>query len=200
MADAAPPTLFLSNLPYSITDDELTEALSPYGTIVGIRKITDKYVGRRVPNGVAFVEFSNQSELNAALRAPLVIDGRQIVLEAARPRTVHKRDTAFISGIPSGTTKEDLINAFKGFRPVDAKVVRENSLEGRGYGFVKFASPDDQELAVRERMHIILQGEESVVRFANRGFDEPPPATVTRARGRRVRRTMVAKDSDGEDS
>jgi RNA recognition motif-containing protein len=196
-------TLFLSNLPYAITDDELTDALTPYGTVVGIRKITDKYMGRRVPNGVAFVEFANSSELMNALSATLVIGGRSIVLQAAKPRVVHKRDSVFVSGIPVGTTKQDLLEAFAPYNPIDARVARMNSDTSRGYGFVKFASVDEQELAVRNSTHIMICGEESVARFANRGYDERP-IVPTRSRSyrkgpvrgrRRVPRSTGVSDS-----
>jgi RNA recognition motif-containing protein len=190
-------TLFLSNLPYAITDDELTDALTPYGTVVGIRKITDKYMGRRVPNGVAFVELANPAELIAALSAPLVIGGRRIVLQAAKPRVVHKRDSVFVSGIPPGTTKQDLLEAFAEYRPTDARVARVNSDAGRGYGFVKFASADEQELAVRNATHVMICGEESVTRFANRGYDERPASPRTAVRGRRPPRGRAAARATG---
>jgi RNA recognition motif-containing protein len=195
-------TIFLANLPYTITDDELTEALTPYGAVVGIRMITDKYLGSRVPNGVAFVEFANNAEAAAAAAARLSLGGRSIVVAIARPRVVRKRDSAFVSGIPSGTTKQDLLEAFAAYRPVDARVARVNSALGRGYGFVKFSNGDDQELAVRKCTHVIIGGEESVVRFANRGYDERPVASrpVRRGRGGRGRRdpAPVPPDSDAE--
>jgi RNA recognition motif-containing protein len=80
-----------------------------------------------------------------------------------------------VSGIPEGTTKQDLLEAFAGYHPVDARVSRANSAAGRGFGFVKFASETDQELAVLNCTHVMIRGEESVVRFANRGYDEYTP-------------------------
>jgi RNA recognition motif-containing protein len=206
MVDASSQTLFLSNLPFTITDDELTEALTPYGTVVSIRKITNRYLGRRVPNGVAFVEFANASQMNAASSASLSIGGRTIVTAPARPRTVRTRDSAFVSGIPEGTTKKDLLEAFAGYNAVDARVSRANSAAGRGFGFVKFASEDAQELAVLSCTHVMIRGEESVVRFANRGYNEIPPKPIGRRRGMRTPRRVpvplrtVPDGSPGDDS
>jgi RNA recognition motif-containing protein len=186
MFEAANATIFLSNLPYTVTDDELTDALARFGTVIGIRKITDRYLGSRVPNGVAFVEFARREEAMAALSEPsIVIGGREIAKDEARPRVARRRDTAFVSGIPPGTTKHDVLEAFGDHRAVDAYVARANGEGRRGYAFVKFASEAAQELAVRSCTHVTIGGEESVVRFAKRGFDERP--TVARRRRRAVR-------------
>jgi RNA recognition motif-containing protein len=196
-------TVFLCHLPYAITDDELTDFLTPFGTVVGIRKITDRYMGSRLPNGVAFVEFASQREALAVVNAPaLEIGGRAIIAQIAKPRVVHKRDTAFVSGIPPGTTKQDVLEAFSGYRAVDAYVARANGAGTRGYAFVKFKNEDEQELAVRNRTHVTIGGEESVVRFANRGFDERPRKPVTRRgyRGRGRRAPDLATPSPPPDS
>jgi RNA recognition motif-containing protein len=185
--DATPRTLFLGNLPYAITQSELTDTFGRFGEIESVRIITDRYLGRRVPNGVAFIEFEDAESVARAVSAPkpFVIHDREITL--GRAKVVHRRDTVFVSGIPAKATKVDLLRAFDGLNPVNARIAETNSARRRGFGFVKFASEDNQERAVRERTHVMIKGEEAVIRFANRGFDERPKTARTRpGRGRRV--------------
>jgi RNA recognition motif-containing protein len=201
MTDETPRTLFLGNLPYALTQDELVDAFGRFGKIKSVRIITDRYLGRRVPNGVAFIEFDEGASVARAIAepGPFVMQGREITVRRAKTKVLHRRDTAFVSGIPVGATKTDLLKAFDGLNAVDARIAETNSGARRGFGFVKFANEADQERAVSGRMHVMIRGEEAVVRFAKRGFDERPPmARRGRRGGRRVPRQPepVRPDSD----
>jgi cold-inducible RNA-binding protein len=83
---ANPKKLFVGNLPYSLTEQELTDLFSQYGEIVDIKLIIDRMTGR--PKGIAFVEFATVEEANAAIEAlnNYEIDGRAIIVNVARPQ------------------------------------------------------------------------------------------------------------------
>lgn len=78
--------LFVGNLPYTMTDEELTSIFSAHGQVVSAKIISDKFSGRS--KGFGFVEFDKDEEADAAIKALNGSDqqGRQIVVNEARPR------------------------------------------------------------------------------------------------------------------
>lgn len=52
--------LFLGSLPYGITESDLSELCSQFGTVLSAKLIIDHYSGHS--KGFAFVEMSNRSE------------------------------------------------------------------------------------------------------------------------------------------
>lgn len=78
--------LFVGNLPFSITREQLTDLFSPHGEIVEINLITDRYSGQS--KGFAFVEFATEEQANTAIKAvnDTEIDGRKIVVNVSRPQ------------------------------------------------------------------------------------------------------------------
>jgi RNA recognition motif-containing protein len=80
-----PKKLFVGNLPYSTTQEELNQLFSQYGEIVEVRLITDRQTGRS--KGIAFVEFSTEESANAAIAGlhNTELGGRSIIVNVARP-------------------------------------------------------------------------------------------------------------------
>lgn len=78
--------LFVGNLPYSVTDQELGEKFSAAGSVVSANVITDRMSGRS--KGFAFVEMSSDEEAQKAIETLNGQDmaGRPIVVNVARPR------------------------------------------------------------------------------------------------------------------
>jgi len=72
--------LFVGNLSYSVTEEQLRELFSKHGTVVDIRIIGDK--------GFGFVEMSNQSEAENAKNEldGFNFDGRNLRVDEARAR------------------------------------------------------------------------------------------------------------------
>ncbi len=79
--------LYLGNLPFSIGEDYLQELFSQSGKVVSVKVPTDRETGRK--RGFAFVEMESQAEAEAAVKAfnGHTIEGRQIVVNPARPST-----------------------------------------------------------------------------------------------------------------
>ena len=63
-------TLYVGNLSYQVTQDDLSEVFAEYGTIQRIQVPMDRETGRM--RGFAFVEMGNDAEETAAMEA---IDG-----------------------------------------------------------------------------------------------------------------------------
>ena len=58
-------TIFIGNLPFSTTEDELKRLFDKFGTIVKIHIPTNRETGQ--PRGFAFLEFSTEDSAQSAL-------------------------------------------------------------------------------------------------------------------------------------
>jgi RNA recognition motif-containing protein len=78
--------LFVGNLPFSMTDDQLKQIFSAHGTVVSANIVIDKFSQRS--KGFAFVEFETEEEAGAAMQAldGSEQDGRNIAVKEALPR------------------------------------------------------------------------------------------------------------------
>jgi RNA recognition motif-containing protein len=63
--------LYVGNLPFSATEDEIRGAFAAHGNVQSVSVIMDRETGR--PRGFAFVEMEDASAAEAAIRA---LDGR----------------------------------------------------------------------------------------------------------------------------
>ena len=84
--------LYVGNLPYSTTEDDLRETFSPHGTVVSAAVISDRETGRS--KGFGFVEMETPESAKAAMEALNGKDfgGRNLVVNEARPREDRPRD------------------------------------------------------------------------------------------------------------
>jgi len=90
--------LYVGNLNYDVTGDQLTELFSQAGKVVSAVVISDRYSGRS--KGFGFVEMSSDKEAKKAIE---MFNGkdfqeRSIVVNEARPR----RDEGFQSREKTG--------------------------------------------------------------------------------------------------
>ncbi|GAB3006468.1 RNA-binding protein [Niabella terrae] len=78
--------IYVSNLGYSFTTEDLTDLFSTYGTVDTARVITDKFT--RQSKGFGFVEMSDEDAALKAIRElnGTMQDGRSIKVMEARPR------------------------------------------------------------------------------------------------------------------
>ena len=78
--------LYVGNLPFSATDEELKQAFSAHGTVTEVALISDRVTGRS--RGFAFVTMSSPDEANAAVSGMHGKDlgGRSLTVNIARPR------------------------------------------------------------------------------------------------------------------
>lgn len=79
--------LYVGNLPFSATDDELRALFGEYGTVESANVITDRETGRS--RGFGFVEFQNEGDAQEAQQAldGREMDGRNLRVNEAQERT-----------------------------------------------------------------------------------------------------------------
>jgi len=79
--------IYVGNLSYETTEDELKKDFSAFGEVVSVSVVTDRYSGRS--KGFAFVEMTNKAEADAAIAGlnGKSVKDRTLVVNEARPRT-----------------------------------------------------------------------------------------------------------------
>ena len=79
--------LYVGNLPFKITEAELSDLFSQCGVVDSVRIITDRDTGRS--RGFAFVEMTNADEAERAIAAlnGANLGGRALNVNEARPKT-----------------------------------------------------------------------------------------------------------------
>ena len=78
--------LFVGNLSFNITENDLQDAFAAHGTVVEANLMMDRATGR--PRGFAFVTMSTPEEAQKAIAAMngKQLDGRALTVNVARPR------------------------------------------------------------------------------------------------------------------
>ena len=81
--------IYVGNLSYKATEEQVSEMFAQYGKVDSIDMITDRHSGRF--RGFGFVEMED-SAANAAIKAlnETEIDGRMLRVNVARPREDRK--------------------------------------------------------------------------------------------------------------
>jgi len=83
--------LYVGNLSYNTTDEDLRTLFSQAGTVTAVDLIKDRESGRS--KGFAFVTMSNQSEMEKAIQMfnSYSLDNRALNVNIARPREERDR-------------------------------------------------------------------------------------------------------------
>jgi len=83
--------IYVGNLPFSATEDELKALFSQAGTVTSVSIITDRFSGQ--PRGFGFVEMSNQEEMQAAITKfnEYQMNDRALRVNIAKPRVERAR-------------------------------------------------------------------------------------------------------------
>ena len=78
--------LFIGNLAYKVTEEELQELFVQSGEVVSVTIVTDRHTGQK--RGFGFVEMANQAGAEAAIKALNGHDlqGRQIAVSISQPK------------------------------------------------------------------------------------------------------------------
>ena len=78
--------LFVGNLDFKVTENDLQDAFAAHGTVVESNLVTDRATGR--PRGFAFVTMSSPEEAQKAIDAlnGTELGGRALNVSIARPR------------------------------------------------------------------------------------------------------------------
>jgi len=78
--------IYVGNLPWSTTTDDLYAMFQQYGAVTRAQVVTDRETGRS--RGFGFVEMANEAEANAAIAAlnNQQMNGRPLTVNIAKPR------------------------------------------------------------------------------------------------------------------
>lgn len=78
--------IYVGNLDYKVTEDDLENVFSKYGSVSSSSIITDKYSGRS--KGFGFVTMDNDEEAKKAISElnETQLESRNIVVNEAKPR------------------------------------------------------------------------------------------------------------------
>jgi RNA recognition motif-containing protein len=82
--------IYVGNLSFDVTEEELREAFEVFGKVEAARILTDRYTGR--PKGFGFVEMANAAEAQSAITEmnEKELKGRRLKVNEARPRTENR--------------------------------------------------------------------------------------------------------------
>ena len=79
-------SLFVGNLPWSVTDEELKSKFSEFGAVIAARVVTDKFSGKS--RGFGFVDMEDADADKAVNGMKGVKWGdREVTVSEARPKT-----------------------------------------------------------------------------------------------------------------
>ena len=78
--------IFVGNLPWSYSSDDLAQLFDAHGEIISAKVITDRISGRS--RGFGFVEMANDEEAKGAVGAVngTEVEGRTLTVDVARER------------------------------------------------------------------------------------------------------------------
>ena len=79
-----PKRIYVGNLPFSATEDEVSDLFAEFGNVESVNLITDRETGR--PRGFGFVEMADGAEEAISALHQREMGGRSLNVSEARPR------------------------------------------------------------------------------------------------------------------
>eukprot|EP00523_Entomoneis_sp_CCMP467_P010927 CAMPEP_0168739096 /NCGR_PEP_ID=MMETSP0724-20121128/11277_1 /TAXON_ID=265536 /ORGANISM="Amphiprora sp., Strain CCMP467" /LENGTH=370 /DNA_ID=CAMNT_0008786469 /DNA_START=240 /DNA_END=1352 /DNA_ORIENTATION=+ len=163
-------TVFLGNLPFEMPRDEIYELCSAYGEIKNVNLPTNRETGR--PRGFAFVDFETKEQAEAAIAE---IDGANVLgrnLRASISDPNQKKEKVqdqgvakiYVGNLPFETSREELLEFYKGFvNAIECYIpMNHDTGTGRGFAFVTIKE-EDLDTAIEQTNGLEYQGRPLVV-------------------------------------
>jgi nucleolin len=180
-------SLFVGNLPFDLTNDELQGTFASFGAISNVTIATETHYGSRRSRGFGFVDFTDAASVQRVLAhtGDFQLKGRTLNVREARPQG-QIVDTALVANLTPAVTNASLSAHFARFNPIEAKVVHAGTGDRPGFGYAKFANEQQRDAAIRALNGTELDGAAVTVRAATRSFrsDEEQQAYRHRRGGR----------------
>jgi RNA recognition motif-containing protein len=85
-----PKKLYVGNISFQTTSDELVQLFSQYGTVLGAQIVSDRETGRS--RGFAFVEMHDGADEAIAALHGTQMGGRTLTVNEAKPREERPRN------------------------------------------------------------------------------------------------------------
>ncbi|XP_030071975.1 nucleolin isoform X2 [Microcaecilia unicolor] len=159
-------TLFVKNLPYSTTADDLKE-------------VFDNAVDVRLPlgmdgssKGIAYVEFQTEAEADAALEAKqgTEVEGRAILLDHTGEKSQQggggKRESKIliVNNLSYSATEDSLQELFQ--KAASIRVPQNNQGRPKGFAFVEFSTLEDAKEALESHNNAEIEGRSIRLEFS----------------------------------
>ncbi|XP_076181119.1 spliceosome associated factor 3, U4/U6 recycling protein [Ptiloglossa arizonensis] len=144
-------TVFVSNLDYTATEEEVRIALAPAGPITSFKMMRD-YKGRS--KGYCYVQLNNSEAVEKALKLDRTpIRGRPMFVSRCDPNKTTRtpgfkysqsleKNKLFVKGLPLTTTKEELEEIFKVHGALkEVRIVTYRNGHSKGLAYVEYEDP-----------------------------------------------------------
>jgi len=213
-------TLFVRNLNFSTTTQQLAETFKPLDGFMSARvktKTDPKKPGQVLSMGFGFLEFRSAQQAQAALRAMdgYTLEGHKLQIRAshkgadaaeerrkadAAKRRAGKNTKVLIKNLPFEATKKDvraLFGAYGQLRSV--RVPKKMDRAARGFAFADFTTPKEAESAMDALKDTHLLGRRLVLDFAA-GDPEDAEAEIEKMQqkvGAQVNKVALQKLTSG---
>ncbi|XP_054241855.1 nucleolin [Indicator indicator] len=154
-------TLFVKNLPYRITEDEIREV---FENAVEVRMVMNKEGNSK---GMAYIEFKSEAEANKALeeKQGTEVDGRAMVIDytGEKSHQEHQKGggdreskTLIVNNLSYSASEETLQELFT--KASSIKVPQTNQGRSKGYAFVEFPTTEDAKAALNSHNNTEIEG------------------------------------------
>ncbi|KAK5695828.1 Multiple RNA-binding domain-containing protein 1 [Elasticomyces elasticus] len=217
---AGTATLFVKNLNFATTTEQLTAAFKPLPGFLSARvntKTDPKKPGQVLSMGFGFTEFASAPQAQAALKAMdgHTLEGHKLQIRAshkgtdaaeerrkadAAKRVAGKKTKIIVKNLPFEATKKDvraLFGAYGQLRSVRVPKKMDNG--ARGFGFADFTTPKEAQSAIDALKDTHLLGRRLVLDFAE-GDPEDAEAEIEKMQkkvGGQVNKVALQKLTSG---
>ncbi|NXN43406.1 NUCL protein, partial [Rhinoptilus africanus] len=163
-------TLFVKNLPYRLTEDEMRDV---FKNALEIRIVLNKEGNSK---GMAYIEFKTEAEANKALeeKQGAEIDGRAMVIDftGEKSQQDHQKGggereskTLIVNNLSYAASEETLQELFK--KASSIKMPQTNQGRPKGYAFVEFPTAEDAREALNSCNNTEIEGRAIRLEFSS---------------------------------
>ncbi|NXF30003.1 NUCL protein, partial [Nyctibius bracteatus] len=163
-------TLFVKNLPYRVTEDEMRDV---FENALEIRIVMNKEGNSK---GMAYIEFKTEAEANKALeeKQGTEIDGRAMVIDftGEKSHQEHQKGggereskTLIVNNLSYAASEETLQDLFK--KASSIKMPQNNQGRPKGYAFVEFPTTEDAKEALNSCNNTEIEGRAIRLEFSS---------------------------------
>ncbi|NXT30231.1 NUCL protein, partial [Syrrhaptes paradoxus] len=163
-------TLFVKNLPYRLTEDEMREV---FENAIEIRIVMNKEGNSK---GMAYVEFKTEAEADKALeeKQGTEVDGRAMVIDftGEKSHQEHQKGggereskTLIVNNLSYAASEETLQELFK--KASSIKMPQNNQGRPKGYAFVEFPTAEDAKEALNSCNNTEIEGRAIRLEFSS---------------------------------
>lgn len=193
-SDAPTSSLYVRNLNFSTTTEDLAEAFGPFEGFLSARvktKMDPKKAGQVLSMGFGFVEFRTKAQAMAAAEAmngstlaghTLTVKLSHRGLDAAEERrredaakkAANRGTKVIIKNLPFEATKKDIRTLFGSYGQLRAvRVPKKFNHQSRGFAFAEFVTPREAENAIKALQDTHLLGRKLVLDYAEAETADP---------------------------